>query len=333
MRICLISNYADSHDEGMMNVAFHLGEGLSKSHELVHVNARTSIFSNSFWRSLRTFNPHIIHVILRPSSATLVLVKALKRYCKHAKILISALQPPKSSLGLKLFSMLKPDMVLVQSLENERIFSVLGYKTALFPNGVDTKKFLPASNESKIELRKKYSIASNKFVILHVGHLLKGRNLEMLSSLQKEDNQIIIVGSTVFKSDKKIQKKLESDGCIIWRKHFANIEEIYALSDCYIFPTVNKSNSIELPLSVIEAMSCNLPVICSNFGGLPNFFQEGDGLFYVTENEDLYSKLKKIRGKIKNNSTSAETRKKVISYSWENVVTKLEIAYMNILAS
>ena len=55
------------------------------------------------------------------------------------------------------------------------------------------------------------------------------------------------------------------------------------MSDCYVFPTVHKKACIETPLSVLEAMACNLPIVSTRFGALPTIFNEGSGLFF-TEN-------------------------------------------------
>ena len=78
-----------------------------------------------------------------------------------------------------------------------------------------------------------------------------------------------------------------------------NIEEVYALSDCYVFPTppMNKINSIEIPLSVLEAMACNLSVITTKFGALPKVFEEGDGLIFVDDGEDGERAIRKQAGK------------------------------------
>ena len=40
-------------------------------------------------------------------------------------------------------------------------------------------------------------------------------------------------------------KTLKDNGCKIWIKYFENVEEIYQLSDCYIFPTTDKSCAIK----------------------------------------------------------------------------------------
>jgi glycosyltransferase involved in cell wall biosynthesis len=127
---------------------------------------------------------------------------------------------------------------------------------------------------------------------------------------------------------------LENSGCIIWSKFIENIEEIYSLSDCYIYPTIDKydrigrsvADSIEMPLTVLEAMACNLPVIASEFGALPRCFNEGDGFFYMRNSKDLLSALESIKGNMHVN-----TKKSIQAYSWKNICSELEKTYEELL--
>ena len=61
-------------------------------------------------------------------------------------------------------------------------------------------------------------------------------------------------------------------------EYITHLEEIYALSDCYVFPTTDRRYCVEMPLSVLEAMSCNLPMLTTRFGALPGVFEEASGL-------------------------------------------------------
>ena len=113
---------------------------------------------------------------------------------------------------------------------------------------------------------------------------------------------------------------------MIWKKYVENIEEIYALADCYVFPTTNSIGSIELPLSVLEAMSCNIPVVATRFGALPRVFQEDDGLIFADKEEDFFQGLERIR-----NGTEVRNREKVLPYSWRNTALRLEKIYEELL--
>lgn len=328
MKICIISNYSGSLGEGMRNVAFHLNKELSKRHEVLHLSLDT-IFSKGFWKKIKDFNPQIIHYVPGPSIKSFMIVRIIKFYNKHAKTVMSAIWPNLHPFDKKIIPLLKPDLILIQSYETERMFIKLGCETKFLPTGVDIERFIPVAKHDKEKLREKYLLDKEKFVILHVGPIKRGRNIQILNKLQLEEdnNQVIIIGSTIEHIEQDIYKSLEESGCIIWRTYFKNIEDIYALSDCYVFPTIDKLNSVELPLSIMEAMSCNLPVISTRFGAVPRIFDEGDGLIFVEKEEDFAYELKKI----KNSDMKIRTREKVLSHSWQNIFRKLEEIYSEVL--
>lgn len=323
----MLSNYTGARDEGMMNMAFHLADEMAKSHQVFHVNARRSLLSVRFWQKLKNFRPQIIHVFLRPSLVTLGITRALRFYCRESKVVMSSLQPPlRPPLTKRLIPWLKPDLMIVQSDATQRVFADAGCSVAFFPSGVDISKFAP--RKDKEALREKYLVDKDRFVLLHVGPILKGRNLQPFISLQgREDYQVLLITGMSFKPDWELYRSLEERGCLIRRGYFANLEEIYGLADCYLFPTTNPSNAIEFPLSVLEAMSCNLPVVSAKFGALPRVFQEGDGLYFVEEGRDFAACLEEV----KNSAAEVKTREKVLAYSWENIARRLEQIYNEVI--
>ncbi len=220
---------------------------------------------------------------------------------------------------------LKPDVVLIQSSNTGRIFSNLGFKTRILPSGVNTEKFKPVTLVRKRELREKYSIAVDKYVIMHVGPILRQRNIQILEKLQRDpENQVVIIGSTAINADKKLILELVNCGCKVWVKYMENLEEIYQLSDVYVFPTTDQSHSaIDQPLSVIEAMSCNIPVISTPFGGLPDIFKEDGGIYFFTLEADLLSKINAL----KSGTSKIYTKDKAYHRSWDNIAGELEEIY------
>ena len=333
MKIIILSNVKSNLDEGQRNVATHLSNELSKRHNVYHVNARKNVFSKKFWKISRRFKPDIIHVFLRPNISTFLYGKILKGLCRGARLVISALQPPlEFHLAKAIIPFLKADLVLTLSEGTEEFFIGLGCKTAFLSCGVDTEKFVPATQEKKLALRGKYGIDKDKFIILHVGSITAGRNLLDMIDIQnnKDNNQILVVTNTTFNPDPRVYKELKESGCIILREYFEHIEEIYQLADCYLFPTLNKSACIELPLSILEAMACNLPVITTRFAALPRVFSEDKGLFFVNDKDDIPLVLEGIKHK----TLPVRTREKVVglTWRWSNIAQELERLYASLLA-
>jgi len=106
--------------------------------------------------------------------------------------------------------------------------------------------------------------------------------------LQKDSEiQLLVVGSTTtIRSNEEVQS-LEETGSIIINDYIASIEEIYQLSDCYIFPTIDEKAAIQVPLSVLEASSCGIPVVSTEFGGLKDIFSNENSLIKFIKEEDL----------------------------------------------
>ena len=186
----------------------------------------------------------------------------------HPKIKFKSLVP-----------LLKTKYAIVHSEKTNIMFSNYGFKTEFIPNGVDTDKFVKPSYEMKMYLRKKYSIPENKYVILHVGNILAGRNIVVLKGLQKDNNQVIIVGSTSIDVNVSILNELKDKGCIVITDFIEDIHELYQLADCYIFPVLDEIRAIECPLSVLEAAACNLPIISTKFEDFSIFLKKRWVLF------------------------------------------------------
>lgn len=323
----MVGEHSNKLDEGMVNVASHFAQRLSKQNEVIILNPKR-ILSRSFWQEAKSFNPQIIHYIPGPSIMSLMIAKTMASYCRGVKVVMSALNPLFPLLSGNLIPLFRPDLVLIQSLETERMFDRLGCKTKFLASGVDGNRFAPVSSASKIKLRQKYGLDNGKFIILHVGSVKKKRNIQALLRLQGGDNQVLIVGSESMSMERKLYRALDEKGCLVWRTYFDHVEEIYALADCYVFPTISKTASIELPLSVTEAMACNLPVISTKFGALPRIFDEGDGLFFTDSEEELGQKLNEI----KQRTVEIKTREKVLPYSWDRVVENLEGIYNDLVS-
>jgi len=320
MRICLVGDYSnDKLDEGMKNIANKLYESF-KQNNLVYAFNLDRIYTFKMWKGLRKFEPEIIFYIPGPSFFSFVFLAIMKIFTKKPKTVIFATHPKINVLERYFIRFFKPDLVLTQSKQSELLFKKSKIKTKFFPNGVDTDKFHPVTKQQKTNLRKKWDIDSKRYTILHVGHIKSNRNIEILSRLNRKDNQVILVGSTSTQAEKELELKLRRAGCIVFNKYIEHIEEIYQLADVYIFPTVDQESSIEIPLSVLEALSCNLPVITTKFRGLPTVFEEGDGLIFI-DNED---KFIDVLGNIESTHINVKTRDKVLPYSWENITEELE---------
>jgi glycosyltransferase involved in cell wall biosynthesis len=90
-----------------------------------------------------------------------------------------------------------------------------------------------------------------------------------------------MVASTSTPADPEIEASLRAAGVNIVRRYLPDIERYYQAADVYLFPVEQEHGSVEIPLSVLEAMACDTPVVSTRFGGLPELFDDGPGLSYA----------------------------------------------------
>ena len=333
MRICLLGEFSGDLDEGMRKTSYYLNRELSKDNQVLALDLRSTI-SKKFWMKLREFRPEIIHYIHGPSAKSFVILRLAALYSRNPKTVMSAMHPLVSSTSKKFVSLFKPDLILTQSQETEETFKKLGFRTKFMPCGVDLEKFKPVEEVQKQRLRDKYGIPKEKFVIAHIGSVKRQRNVQLLEGFQSPETQVFIVGSVSVGVDQDLYEELLKSGCTVRTEYVKNIEEIYQLADCYVFP-VTRQNSlftkktadcIELPLTVLEALACNIYVITTRFGALPRILKKGQGLFFVEDEQDFFSHLSAVKSGIE-----VETREKMLPYSWENIAKKIKRTYEEVL--
>ncbi|MDI3488525.1 MAG: hypothetical protein PWR26_1242 [Methanosarcinales archaeon] len=327
MKVCLIGHFRGNTDEGFRNVSHNISVHLQKLHEVHSIDAGVSIFPEA----LRMHSPSVVHQVAGPSLRAFLTLRYVGMLT-GAPTVLSALHPECLQLFSKgirrsLVPLLRPKVVLVQSHTSDELFRGLGCNTRLLPNGVDTGRFVPVCEEEKLKLREKYGIDKERFVVLHVGHIINERNLQVFRDVRREDIQVVVVASTHKPFDEAVFRLLKELGCKVIAEYLPKVEEVYQLSDCYVFPAM-ENNSIFMPLSVLEAMACNLPVITTRFEGLTTFFGEGNGLFFVDSRgqDDILSLIDEISDGVK-----VSNRERVLPYSWENISIELTKIYTEVL--
>lgn len=194
-------------------------------------------------------------------------------------------------------------------------------RIAYLKTGVDTEKFLPVSREEKIALRRKYSFDSERPIILHVGHLKYGRGVAELLKLDPAW-QIVLVASTLTKDeqDAALRQELQNRPNIrILDGYIPNIEEIYQLSDIYMFPVIQSGNCIDVPLSCLEAAACGKPVVTTHYGEMEEFAGKPGFYFMDSLEEDAWNRQISLALEENKNPRLA-----VLDYDWDRAVGYLQ---------
>lgn len=334
-KVILLSElFVPPYDEGMKVTALNLLKGIRHHIDCIglgpcgeenglikKVSINKFLYSQNLYNAIRIKRPDFVYYI--PSaSATLnsfIRFRILSFILKKTDIAMIALQNKEYSILIQKFiRLINPSTLIVTSNYMSNYFNRVNIETQVIPMGVDTKKFIPVSIEKKHELRDKYNIPHDKYIVLHVGHINESRNIRVLLSLARQPwIKAVMVGSTSTFQEEGLKKELRQSGILVIDKYIPDNQEIYQLSDCYFFPVLKRSGAMEFPLSILEAMACNLPIITTKFGSLTENFRSSDDFRYFSTIENLETELLNVRNVI------SKTREKASEFSWENVAEQL----------
>ncbi len=339
MRICLLGGFYRNSDEGMKKVSNTINRRLSFKHDIIYLNPK-ELFKKKNIDNIRMFQPEIIHYLHGPTIRSLILLKAVKLITNtSAKLICSATRPFFSKFSKWAVYLFRPDLVLTQSVTFEDFFKRRGCDVHFLPNGVDCQEFCPVIDSEKILIKQNLGLSLDKKIVLHVGQFKANRNLEIFKEIQMVENlQVVIVGGTTETADETLKNDLQRAGIKIFHEYFDDIAAFYKMADLYIFPlkdtgdklpdSYDQMGAIDIPLSVLEAMACNLPVLTTKFGALPRILENSNGLTFCRTDDDILNAVKRSF-----NGVSINTRQKVIPYNWDRVIDQLEKIYKGIIIS
>jgi len=329
-RFCLFTEELNPpFDEGYKNFTYNLFR-LSRVGRVVHrlsagdqsvidkqVKAGKLLLCKEIRDTIREFHPDVLIYVPISSitPASFLRSRILKFYAQGAPVVMIGLQPRPLKPILRLVA---PDIVYVQSRASKECLENAGFRAGIIQAGVDSDRFRPVGRLEKDSLRKKYMLDPDAYIVLHVGHIKEQRNIRVLGEVANiSDVQVIIVGSTSTNEDKSLSLWLEKRGVRVIRGYTSRIEELYQLADAYVFPVTQETAAIEFPLSVLEAMACNLSVVTTQFGGLKDYFSDGDGLFFVEDPSQIPEKVDHAR-----HFRPVNTYSKVESFTWQSVADR-----------
>lgn len=324
-------------DEGCLKVANSLTKRLKKvemsttiiSYERkpdysdIHLSLNKLFLNKQLRKLLRKKREPVLYIPFASNTyASCLRTFILSLYSRGRVATLFALRYQMNPLA-KLSLMLSGAKVIALSEESYQFYKhIVGNRAFYLRTGIDTEKFVPADEKKKMLLREKYHVPTDKQVVLHVGHLKGGRNVDKLSEIDNKYHIILVVSSvTESEKDSTIKSMLETRGNVtIIDSYLQSIQEIYQLADVYLFPVQDIENCIDVPLSVLEAASCNLPIVTTEYGELAAF-KEQDGFLFIDELDpvSLNQALEKAAKK-----SGVNNRQAVLEYDWKNSIDNLQ---------
>lgn len=202
-----------------------------------------------------------------------------------------------------------------------------GIKPRILPNGIDTELF--RSCQQDLKLRNELKI-SDDFIIITVCRLigLKGiqYGIKAVKILIEEGFKIkyLIIGDGEYKKNlEELVKALHIEDNVIFlgSKENSQLPKYYSLSHVAIFPSLADET---FGISIAEAMSCGIPVISTNIGGIPEVIGKNGFLVSPCNDREIAIKLKLlINDESLRREMALEGRKRIIEkFSWEIIIDK-----------
>ncbi len=157
-------------------------------------------------------------------------------------------------------------------------------KISIIPNGVDVNLFRPDLDRRTLT-RKMLDLSPETTVLIAVGRLTREKGLHLiiraLTRLRRPDVHLLIVGQG--KDEARLRRLARQSG-LASQVHFTGFiphDELPAYlnaADIFVMPTL----CVEaLPMTILEAMACGLPIVASDIGGIPTAIDhERNGLLF-----------------------------------------------------
>jgi glycosyltransferase involved in cell wall biosynthesis len=279
------------------------------------------LFRFSFVRELRSLSSDVLFYMPGSSGTLGAFVRAaMLKIQSHGKPLAllnlqyRELPAVTRYLGLKRYV----DIVFSQSKASTDVFHSYGCKTILLPGGVDHTIFQPVSKQEKHLLRLKYSFQDSDRIVLHIGHCNRDRNVIALTRLIRSGFKAILIASTSTAIDRDLLVELRKSRVTVITDFVENIQHYYQMADCYFFPVFCATSAIDAPLSILEAMACNLPIVTTRFGALPGMFQSGNGFYFGDTDDDMTDMVHQAI-----NEQDCKTVEMAAPYSWNNAASTI----------
>lgn len=190
----------------------------------------------------------------------------------------------------------------------------------VIPNGVDIEKFKPNSRSRK-KIRERYGLNGDEIVLIFSGHEFRRKGLKYIIEalpMIEGDVKLLVVGRDDPTPYKKLASKFKVLDKVIFAGFVPQVNEYYAASDIFVFPTAYEAYS----LATLEAVASGLPIIATKVNGTEDLIKNGyNGFFIKADPTDIAEKInilaedKRLRVQMSKNA-----RKTAKKHSWDEVV-------------
>ena len=220
-------------------------------------------------------------------------------------------------------------------LETRKIFEIKS-PIEVIHNFVDVERFKPRAKESRCTRR---SLApAGERVLIHVSNFRPVKNIpdliQIFSLVRKMIKcRLVMVGEgPELPAARRLASELGLEHDVIFMGAQPAVEEILTCADVFLLPSAFES----FGLSALEAMSCGLPVVGTDNGGMSEYITSGvEG--WLCRPGDISGMAERVHGILAHDAEreamSAAARKKALDFMPEKIVNQYEALYERTLNS
>jgi glycosyltransferase involved in cell wall biosynthesis len=213
---------------------------------------------------------------------------------------------------------------------------ISGKKLMTIVNGADTQRFVPWEADQRQEARKAFGLNNTDKILGTVCRLDPIKNLELLIGSMPAicktvpECKVLIVGDGPAESQlRNYAQRLGLNNMVIFAGRSAEIENVLPIFDLYVNTSVSEGTS----MTILEAMSCGLPVVASAVGGNSMLVDSSNGALFPAGNKEMFEQ--KVINLLSNGEIlielGKESRRKVeTNFSFDRVVKEYEELYRSL---
>ena len=224
----------------------------------------------------------------------------------------------------------RADVIVCPSRYLADFFESRGYPVTVIPNGIDVHRYPYRCRtvvRPKIFWMRAYHEIYNPWLAIRVAEKLipKFPDFHLTMAGQKKGLEI--------KLQKYVDKKRLNDHItILGYADFATKVRLFQDNDIYI----NTNRIDNVPVSVLEALACGLPVVATRVGGIPYLLEHNQTALFVHDN-DRDEMARAICRLIEEpglaEHLSINGRKYVEQFDWENILNRWESLFASLMAA
>lgn len=199
--------------------------------------------------------------------------------------------------------------------------------------GYNSDRYYPISKEEKLALRRKLGYSSDEKLLIYVAEMNANKNQAMLIRALKsvsekcEDVRLLIAGADNFNGEYiRLAKDIGVADRVDFLGHREDINDLLHISDI----AVGSSYREGLPVNVMEALACGLPVVLSDNRGHRVLGVNGEN-GYVVKVNDFETMAEKITMILNDDSLYSRLSENAVElikpFSKESVIVELTQVY------